>query len=116
MATCRCALGVSRYKKVASRPDSRCMNGPLRIDPRPQVWWVRVTLATLGPVPTAFLLVSLWGVLFTVNAYRPVRENRVLLVPSFFAAWLTGELPLHHLAWQVLATAAFVRAGALSSW
>ena len=35
---------------------------------------------------------------------------------SFFAGWLTSELPVHHLLWQVVATALFVAAGALDDW
>ena len=32
-----------------------------------------------------------WCALYVVNAFRPVRRNRVLFVSSFFAAWLTIE-------------------------
>jgi acetyl esterase/lipase len=60
----------------------------------------------------AFLAVSLLGACFTINAFRPVKVEP-FAVPSFFAGWLTSELPLHHLAWQVVATAAFAAAGAL---
>ena len=63
-------------------------------------------------VPTVFLIVSVIGLLFTVNAFRPPRVE-VVSVPVFFAGWLTSELPLHHLAWQVIATAVFVALGAL---
>jgi acetyl esterase/lipase len=55
------------------------------------------------------------GLAFVVNAYFPVRFEP-LAVPSFFAGWLTGDLPLHHIAWQAAATAAFVAAGAAASW
>src|SRR5207245_5113212 len=37
-------------------------------------------------------------------------------VVSFFAGWLTGELALHHLAWQVGMTLLFAWAGALHTW
>src|SRR2546427_7494593 len=37
-------------------------------------------------------------------------------VVSFFAGWLTGELALHHLAWQVGMTLVFAWAGALRVW
>jgi acetyl esterase/lipase len=63
-------------------------------------------------LPVAFLIVSIIGALFTLNAFRPLRVE-VLAVPIFFAGWLTSELPLHHLAWQVLATAVFIALGAL---
>jgi len=37
-------------------------------------------------------------------------------VVSFFAGWLTGELALHHLAWQAGMTLVFAWAGALRAW
>jgi acetyl esterase/lipase len=63
-------------------------------------------------VPEAFLIVSIIGLLFTINAFRPVRIE-AFGVFSFFAGWLTSELPVHHLAWQVVATAVFIAGGAL---
>lgn len=63
-----------------------------------------------------FLAVSLWGALFTVNAFHPVRRNRILFGPSFFASWVTIELAGHHLFWQAIGTAVFVWAGALDHW
>ena len=63
----------------------------------------------------AFLAVSLVGACFTLNAFRPVRREP-FSVPSFFGGWLTSELPLHHLAWQVAATIAFGLAGAFDRW
>ena len=62
-----------------------------------------------------FLLVSVIGFAFTVNAFLPT-NNRVLLVPSFFASWMTIELAGHHLVWQFVATVFFVYEGALDSW
>ncbi|HMQ26508.1 MAG TPA: hypothetical protein PKA98_11015, partial [Acidimicrobiales bacterium] len=62
-----------------------------------------------------FLLVSVIGFLFTLNAFLPA-SNRVLLVPSFFASWMTIELAGHHLVWQAIATLVFVRLGALDAW
>ncbi|MFO7590426.1 MAG: alpha/beta hydrolase [Acidimicrobiia bacterium] len=67
-------------------------------------------------MPVAFLVVSLVGVVFTLNAYRPRRRQSILVVPSFFAGWLTSELAVHHIVWQVIATAVFVAAGALEAW
>jgi acetyl esterase/lipase len=67
-------------------------------------------------MPEAFLIVSLIGVAFTLNAYRPRRRQSVLVVPSFFAGWLTSELAAHHIAWQAVATIGFVAAGALAAW
>jgi acetyl esterase/lipase len=67
-------------------------------------------------IPWSFLLVSLVGAAGTYNAlypsYAPARRAAV----SFFAGWLTSELALHHVAWQALATAAFMWAGALRAW
>lgn len=61
---------------------------------------------------TAFLVLSIIGLLFTLNAFRPIRLE-IFSIFTFFAGWLTSELPIHHLVWQVVATAAFVAAGAL---
>ncbi|TMM17634.1 MAG: alpha/beta hydrolase [Actinobacteria bacterium] len=63
----------------------------------------------------AFLAVTLVGACFTANAFRPVRIEP-FTVPSFFAGWLTSELPLHHLAWQVVATVVFGALGAFRGW
>ena len=61
-----------------------------------------------------FLGVSILGAIFTVNAIRPIRRWP-LAVLSFFPAWLTAELALHHLVWQAGTTAVFVLCGALDS-
>jgi acetyl esterase/lipase len=66
-------------------------------------------------MPWLFLVAACVGLLFTVNAFRPVRRNRWLFGQSFFAAWLTTELAGHHLFWQAVATVLFVLAGALES-
>ncbi|MCZ7525396.1 MAG: alpha/beta hydrolase [Acidimicrobiia bacterium] len=63
----------------------------------------------------AFLAVSLVGFWFTFNALRPTRDWR-FLGPSFFAGWFTSEMPVHHLAWQAVATGVFVGLGALDDW
>ncbi|HVM39452.1 MAG TPA: hypothetical protein VM618_01595, partial [Acidimicrobiia bacterium] len=62
-----------------------------------------------------FLLVSLYGAAYTLNALRPVRFPPAML-PAFFASWLTIELAPQHIVWQAVATAVFVWAGALESW
>ena len=67
-------------------------------------------------VPWLFLAATIWGAAFTLNAYTPQRSSRILFAPSFFGGWLTSELPRHHLAWQVVATALFIWAGALNAW
>jgi acetyl esterase/lipase len=63
----------------------------------------------------AYLAVSVVGALLVLNAFRPPRHE-YLLVPSFFAGWYTGEMPLWHIVWQVAATAGFGLAGAFSFW
>ncbi len=66
--------------------------------------------------PVVFLLVSLVGAAFTLMAVRRLGSPNALSFPYFFAAWLTGELALWHVAWQLLATLGFVAAGALAAW
>ncbi len=63
----------------------------------------------------AYLAVSLVGLLLVINAFRPVRLA-VFLVPSFFAAWYTGEMPVWHIVWQAAVTVAFAFAGAFGYW
>lgn len=62
-----------------------------------------------------YLIVSVSGAAFTLNALRPVRRWR-LLVPGFFAGWLTSELPAHLLLWQLVVTLAFAASGAFTAW
>jgi acetyl esterase/lipase len=66
--------------------------------------------------PWEFLIVTVIGAALTLNAYRPLARSARLSVVSFFAGWLVSELPVHHLVWQLLATAAFVYLGALRAW
>jgi acetyl esterase/lipase len=63
-----------------------------------------------------FLAVSLWGAWFTYNALRPSPNGPRFSVVSFAAGWLTTELALHHVAWQLVATVAFGFAGAFEAW
>ena len=63
-----------------------------------------------------FLLVSLVGAVFTASAVFRIRRISYLIVPYFFGAWLTGELAVHHVAWQAVASLAFVAMGALDAW
>jgi acetyl esterase/lipase len=67
-------------------------------------------------MPWLFLVVTLIGAWFTFNAYVPQRRTGPLVLPSFFAGWLTSELSAHHFAWQLAATLFFVWAGALRAW
>jgi acetyl esterase/lipase len=70
----------------------------------------------LVTVAWAFLAVSLVGAAFTATVVLRIRRIRYLLVPYFFGAWLTGELAVHHVAWQALASLVFVALGALDAW
>jgi acetyl esterase/lipase len=63
-----------------------------------------------------FLFVSLVGAAFTATVVLRIRRISYLIVPYFFMGWITGELALHHIAWQALATVAFVAMGALDAW
>lgn len=67
-------------------------------------------------VAWAFLAVSLVGAAFTATAVLRIRRISYLILPYFFGAWLTGELAVHHVAWQAVATVAFVALGALDAW
>jgi len=62
-----------------------------------------------------FLGVSVYGALYTLNAYRPFQFPPATGW-AFFAHWLTTELAAHHLAWQVLATGVFATLGAFDHW
>ena len=63
-----------------------------------------------------FLVVSIVGAAFTLVALRPPRRPEWLMAFSFFSAWLTTELAVLHLAWQIVAVVLFVVFGALDSW
>jgi acetyl esterase/lipase len=63
-----------------------------------------------------FLTLSVVGALIVVNAYHPIVKRGPLSVSTFFAGWLTAELPLQHVAWHLAATAVFVWLGALRAW
>lgn len=62
-----------------------------------------------------YLAVSVVGAALVVNAYRPWRSGPTSVV-SFFTGWLTGELPIHNIVWQALATIVFAILGAFGSW
>lgn len=67
-------------------------------------------------ISVLFLVASLVGAWFTFNAFNPMIVQRRRSVISFFAGWLTAELALHHVAWQVAAAVIFVALGALDAW
>ncbi|MGH9018100.1 MAG: alpha/beta hydrolase fold domain-containing protein [Acidimicrobiales bacterium] len=62
-----------------------------------------------------YLAVTLVGAALVLNAFRPPRFH-LFLVPSFFAGWYTGEMPVWHIVWQVVVTAAVIPTGAFGSW
>jgi acetyl esterase/lipase len=62
-----------------------------------------------------FLAASAVGAACTAAALLRARRLRFLSFPYFMVAWLTGELALHHLVWQLIATLLFVAAGALET-
>ena len=66
--------------------------------------------------PGLFLAASAIGLACTASALFRARSLAALQVPYFFTAWMTGELALHHVAWQAVATVAFVACGALGAW
>lgn len=62
-----------------------------------------------------FLAQSLIGALNTVNGHRPLSRQGRTGVLTFFPSWLTTEMPLHAIAWQVAATGVHARRGAFRS-
>jgi acetyl esterase/lipase len=62
------------------------------------------------------LAVAVLGALSTFNVYRPRYRPAELAFFSFFSGWLTAELALHQIAFQILLIGLLVEAGALSAW
>jgi acetyl esterase/lipase len=62
-----------------------------------------------------YLAISINGAVYTANALKPIKQNRLLFGWSFFASWITIELAWLHVAWQVATTAWFARRGVLRS-
>ena len=60
-----------------------------------------------------YLGASATGLWFTKQALWPAQLPKLRALPSFFAGWLTNELAFHHLAWQAVVSAVFIRKGAL---
>ncbi len=67
-------------------------------------------------MPWAFLGASVIGALFTINTFSPIRRWTLLFIQSFFQSWLTNELTLYMIFWQVVATVVFASFGALDAW
>ena len=73
-----------------------------------------------NPEPTSnagrnYLASAAVGALNTANARKPIKRTGRAGVLAFFPGWITSELPLHTMAWQGLATAVWIRKGALRS-
>ncbi|MEX2327678.1 MAG: alpha/beta hydrolase, partial [Pseudomonadales bacterium] len=60
-----------------------------------------------------FAMIAGWS---AYNLYRPINDHPNLCVVSFLVGWLTGELALHHIAWQVLLVFLFIWSGALEGF
>jgi len=67
-------------------------------------------------MPWLFLASALIAAWLTANVYYPMRSPAPLAVASFLAGWLTAELVLHHLLWQLAIAGLFVLLGGLSDW
>ena len=63
-----------------------------------------------------FLAVALAGAGFTLNALRPIKGGRLLLIPAFLSSLVVGEMVAHQFVWQLLSTTLFVWLGALEYW
>ena len=94
---------AARSRRRAARCSSTsrtCARPPRAASPTNDV------TTTRGPrMSWLFLLLSLWGAWFTWNALRPSWDSPRFAVVSFAAGWLTSELALHHLVWQVVGDA-----------
>jgi acetyl esterase/lipase len=68
-----------------------------------------------GGVPYIYLAVTLVGGIAVLLAYHPIRREP-LTVLSFGTGWITGELAIQNIVWQVAATAVFGVFGAFDGW
>lgn len=64
-------------------------------------------------MPLLYLALALTGAWLTWNVYRPAYAPGRRAIVSFFSGWLTSELALHHVAFQLVVTLAFAALGAL---
>ena len=62
---------------------------------------------------TLFFILSLLFGWLAYNLYHPIYRHQGLSVVSFLSGWLTGELALHHILWQVILVILFVWGGAV---
>jgi acetyl esterase/lipase len=65
---------------------------------------------------TLFLFLSLLFGWLAYNLYHPIYRHPLLSMFSFLSGWLTGELALHHILWQVLLVILFVWGGAVEGF
>ncbi len=63
-----------------------------------------------------YAICGLSSLLYTLNAHFPRPPGHLFSVPSFFAGWLTSELPLHHLLGLALLAALALASGAFAFW
>ncbi len=56
------------------------------------------------------------SVALTYNVLRPLYRHPKWIVPSFLLGWLTGELALHVIAFQVLVVFLFTWGGIVSGF
>ena len=63
-----------------------------------------------------FLVLSVYGALYTLNAFVPWRRGRLGFVWGFVSSWITIEAAIVHLVWQVALAGVFVALGALDNW
>ena len=77
--------------------------------------WLNVASAGRA-MPTLLLIASLLSAWSTFNVHRPMNRGSRRGFVSFFAGWLTGELALHHIAWQAAVTIVMIAFGALARW
>src|SRR5262249_26687130 len=108
------AVRMPPHRRVAGG-EARARDGPL--DPCRRRWPIGVAMTFLHVSASwLFLAAALVGAWFTYNTYRPLVRPAQAAAVSFFAGWLTSELAIHHIAWQLGMTALFAWAGALAAW
>src|SRR5437763_9991239 len=78
-------------------------------------WRRGARVGTLTAVPHAFLITSCVGLVFVLNAIRPV-PGMVLSVPSFFISWLTSELAPQLLVIHAIVATSLGVTGGFDGW
>jgi acetyl esterase/lipase len=62
-----------------------------------------------------YAAITVNGAIYTINAFRPIKRNRVLFGWSLVASWVTIEFAWLHLLGQLFTIAFFVRKGVLAN-